>query len=224
MTTLRATINELASTFAAGVLSAIRGASLEEILAETNRGGSGGAGAGGGAARRGPGRPRGSASAAGNAAGETSSAGEDEGAGRRGRRGRRGRLGRRSSTDIAAIVDSIVSLLGSNPNGLRAEEIRQQLGLEANELPRPIKEALDSKRISKQGQKRATTYFARGAGGRGAGAAKAGSKRGGGAAKKAATTRGGRKAKRAGAGGKRGRKASSASQAQSNGTTAEAAS
>jgi hypothetical protein len=38
--------------------------------------------------------------------------------------------------------------------------------LQAKELPRPLKEALDTGRLSKAGQKRATTYFARGTGGR----------------------------------------------------------
>jgi hypothetical protein len=217
MSTLRATITELASSFAAGVLSAIRGASLEEILSETKRGGgAGGAGAGSAGGRRGPGRPR----------AVVAEAAEEESAGRgRGRaaRGRRGRLGRRSPTDIAAIVDSIVSLLASSPNGLRAEEIRQKLGLDANELPRPIKDALDAKRISKQGQKRATTYFARGAGGgakaSGGGAKagkKAGKKAGRPAAKKAVAAKRG--------GGKRGKGSAkaAAAAAQTNGTPAEA--
>src|ERR1700687_3681037 len=56
MTTLRNTISQLASTFAAGVLNAVRGASLEEILAES-----------GGAPRRGPGRPRGAGASKGTA-------------------------------------------------------------------------------------------------------------------------------------------------------------
>ena len=139
MTTLRNTISELASTFAAGVLNAIRGASLEEILAES-----------GGAPRRGPGRPSASAGS-----------GASSGGGRG--RGGKGRLGRRSASDIAGIVDSIVGLLGRKPKGLRAEEIRRELGLQAKELPRPIAEALAGRKITKQGQKRATTYFARGA-------------------------------------------------------------
>jgi hypothetical protein len=98
------------------------------------------------------------------------------GGGRAVARGRKGRLGRRSAGDIAALVDSIVVLHEKRPNGLRAEQIRSELGLEAKELPRPITEALAAKRIVKQGQKRATTYFARGGGAKGA--SKAGRKSG----------------------------------------------
>ncbi|NOU34870.1 MAG: DNA-binding protein, partial [Polyangiaceae bacterium] len=47
------------------------------------------------------------------------------------------------------------------PDGLRAEEIREAIGVSAKELPRPLGDALDGKRITKKGQKRATTYFAR---------------------------------------------------------------
>jgi hypothetical protein len=72
------------------------------------------------------------------------------------------RLGRRSADDIAAVVDRIVDLLGRNPEGLRAEQIRSELGLLPKELPRPIADALAEKRISKHGQRRATTYFAKG--------------------------------------------------------------
>ena len=53
-----------------------------------------------------------------------------------------------------------MGLLGENPGGLRAEQIRQKLGLQAKELPRPLKEGLEGGRLSKVGRKRATTYFA----------------------------------------------------------------
>ena len=70
-----------------------------------------------------------------------------------------GRLARRSEEDIAAVVDKIVKLLGSKPNGLRAEQIREELGLESKELPRPLADAMSSRKIRKSGNKRATTYF-----------------------------------------------------------------
>ena len=148
--TLRATLNQLAAEFATSVLHAIRAASLEEILSETT----------GTRAER----PR-----AMNAAPAARARGRKSG----------GRLGRRSATDIQGVVDQIVALLDKHPKGLRAEEIRSKLGLIAKELPRPIAEALAKRRISKQGQKRATTYFSRGAG-----AAKAAGKRGGKTSKK----------------------------------------
>ena len=147
MSTLHGTIQHLASQFAAGVLDAIRGASLEDILAET-----GGRGGGRRAAR-------------------TALLGAPSAGGAGGRR-KSGRLARRSSKDIDRVVQSIVGLLAGKPKGLRAEQIRAALSLEAKELPRPIAEALKSRKISKLGQKRATTYFAKAAG-RGA-ASKAG--------------------------------------------------
>ncbi len=133
--TLRSTLNDLATEFATSILRAIRGHSLEEILHET----------GGGSSSRGRGRAAGAAVAAPRAAG--------------GKKG--GRLARRSTDDIAGVVDKIVSLLEKHQTGLRAEEIRGKLKLQAKELPRPIAEALSKKRIVKEGQKRATTYFAR---------------------------------------------------------------
>lgn len=76
------------------------------------------------------------------------------------RRGRDGRLGRRSTADIGRMVDSIVALLQKHPDGLRAEQIREALNCQAKELPRPLADALAEGRVSKTGQKRATTYFA----------------------------------------------------------------
>lgn len=77
------------------------------------------------------------------------------------RRGKGGRLARRSAEELATVTDAIVSLLEKHPDGLRAEQIRAALGLDAKELPKPLADALASRRITKKGQKRATTYFAR---------------------------------------------------------------
>jgi hypothetical protein len=133
---LHDTINALASDFAHSLLSALRGASLEEIIAETSHG------------KRGPGRPRATAAA---------------GTAPRGRRaGKGGRLRRRSANDIAGVVAKITSLLQANPKGLRAEQIRSKLGLDPREMPRPLAEGLRKKVLSKKGRKRATTYFAGG--------------------------------------------------------------
>ncbi|MBV9945767.1 MAG: hypothetical protein JOZ69_02850, partial [Myxococcales bacterium] len=146
-TSLREHLGELAASFAAEVLAAIRGVSLEELVGEaaTRARADGGRSAAAGSTER----PRsGSAGAA---------------PARSGTRGA-GRLARRSADDIESVVERIVTLLRQNPNGLRAEEIRQKLGLQAKELPRPLKEALDSGRLSKSGQKRATTYVLKGSG------------------------------------------------------------
>jgi hypothetical protein len=143
MSTLRNTIESLASQFAASVLDALRSASIDELADVA------GAGVRGAPVRRGPGRPRAEASDSSAAA-----------AAPRGRRGRGGRLGRRSPGDITRMVQSIVDVLQKNTSGLRAEQLRESLGVEAKELPRPLAEALSSGRVTKTGQKRATTYFA----------------------------------------------------------------
>jgi hypothetical protein len=75
------------------------------------------------------------------------------------------RLGRRTQNDITAMVESIVDVLAKNAGGLRSEQIRSALNVEAKELPRPLAEALSSGRVTKTGQKRATTYFAGSGGG-----------------------------------------------------------
>lgn len=72
------------------------------------------------------------------------------------------------------MIESIVEALQKSGSGLRAEQIRETLGVEAKELPRPLAEAISSGRITKSGQKRATTYFASG----GASTASAGKRRG----------------------------------------------
>jgi hypothetical protein len=151
-TNLRQRLDELASTFTAGVLQAVRSASIEDVLAESGR------------------APR-VARAALAAVGVPTA--------RAGRRAS-GRLARRSAADIGEVIDRIVSLVKTAPKGMRAEEIRVSLGMQAKEMPRPLKEAVSAGRLGKSGQKRATTYFAKGGGGasaakpRGAKKAKAG--------------------------------------------------
>lgn len=136
MGNLRTTIDRLAVEFAGNVIDALRSASIEELLAV--------AGAGRRARR----------------SGDSVTPGPSNGA----KRGRGGRLGRRSANEIGKMVDAIVTVLAANESGLRAEQIRDQLGVEAKELPRPLAEGLSAGRITKTGQKRATTYFV-GAGG-----------------------------------------------------------
>lgn len=137
MSTLRGTIDRLASQFASSIIEALRGASLEELLAV--------AGASGASGRR--------ASASVETTGRRASASAN------------GRLGRRSPDQIGAMVEGIVDLLAKSEAGLRAEEIRAALGVQAKELPRPLADALAAGRITKSGQKRATTYFATGGAG-----------------------------------------------------------
>jgi hypothetical protein len=128
---LRSHLADLADSFATAVLSAIRSASLEELLAES------------GGPRRGA--PRTSAAARSVPRSRGSSP---------------GRLPRRSADDIAHVLDSVTSLVKKHKEGLRAEQIREELGLQAKELPRVLKEGLSSRKLKSKGQKRATTYFA----------------------------------------------------------------
>jgi hypothetical protein len=132
---LQAAIAALASQFANDLLAALRNASLEEVsqvTADAQRSGGG----------RGPRRTEPAALP-------------------KGRRTKSGRLSRRTADDIGTMVANIVSLLDRHPEGMRAEQIRTALGVEPRELPRPLAEALSSRKVSKAGQKRATTYFAK---------------------------------------------------------------
>lgn len=136
---LRSNIQAAAAVFTSSVLDAIRGASLEELLAESSAGGG----------RRGPGRPPRSASSAPAA-----------GAPRPARTTRSGRLKRRSAEDIAEALESVVALVKKHKAGLRAEQIREDLRMQSKEMPRVLKEGLAKKKLKAKGQKRATTYTA----------------------------------------------------------------
>jgi hypothetical protein len=138
---LRRRLDELASAFASGVLDAIRAASLDDLVGVSPTD-----------------RPRAAPRAKAPAPAVAATPGRSRGS----RRG--GRLARRSAGDIAGVVDRIAALLRTSAKGLRAEQIRQKLGLQAKEMPRPLKEGLSSGRLGKSGRKRATTYFVKGAG------------------------------------------------------------
>jgi hypothetical protein len=134
-TSLQATLNDLAATFADSILDAIRGVSLDDLISANGQ-------------ARGSGRP--SRSPAMTA--------EAPSAAKRPRA--TGRLARRSPEDIAAALVQVVSLVKKRKEGLRAEQIRNELGLQAKEMPRVLKEGIDRKTLRSRGQKRATTYFA----------------------------------------------------------------
>lgn len=156
MSTLKSTLESLASQFAMSILNALRSASIEEVMGVTGaRASGGGTSAPAAPVKRGPGRPKKVAAAA--PAAEPAAPAK--------RRGRPGRLPRRSAEDIGGVVDSIFALLQSHPEGLRAEQIRAALDLHKKELPRPLAEGLATGAFTKEGQKRATTYFA-GSGGK----------------------------------------------------------
>jgi hypothetical protein len=133
MSSLRTAIGDLASTFVAGVIDSIRGARLDDLVAEAGVG-----------VRRGPGRP--------NVAPEGSTASTCV--------TRSGRLKRRSPEEIAKALDEVVALVKKHKSGLRAEQMRAQLKMESKEMPRVLQEGLSTKKLKSKGQKRATTYFA----------------------------------------------------------------
>jgi len=80
------------------------------------------------------------------------------------RAARGGRHHRRSAADIAKVTGEIAALLAKHKGGLRAEQIRAELGISKAELLGPIAEGLASGKFRKGGQKRATTYFVGGGG------------------------------------------------------------
>jgi ribosomal protein L12E/L44/L45/RPP1/RPP2 len=133
---LRSTLDSLATSFAGAVLDAIKGASIQELLAESAA-----------APRRGPGRPSASAAAHPAAA-----------AAKPARRAKAGRLARRSPEEITKTLDRIHGLLKGKKAGMRSEEIRKALKLDVREVPRVLKEGLSKKKLKSRGQKRATTY------------------------------------------------------------------
>jgi hypothetical protein len=132
MSNLRSRLADLASSFTDSVIDAIRGTSLEELLSESG-------------ARGKLRQPEAITRAASPRAVRTTA----------------GRLPRRSADDIATELDKVVALVQKNKDGLRAEQIRTELGMQAKELPRVLKEGLSSRRLRSKGQKRATTYFAK---------------------------------------------------------------
>lgn len=155
MSTLKSTIEDLAADFAMNIISALRSASIEELTGVGNVG-----------------RTSAPARASRPASPAAESAPARKSAATPAPRGRGGRLGRRSVADIEGMVDTIVSLLGRSPEGMRAEQIREALGVQAKELPRPLSDGLAAGKLRKSGQKRATTYFAAGGAKTAAGGAK----------------------------------------------------
>jgi hypothetical protein len=144
MATLRSALDSLAANFANAVLAAIRGASLDELVAGS-----------GGAPRRGPGRPRGSSTTKSAPSAARTSLPASPKAKTKG-----GRLARRSPADIAKTLGQIVALVKTKKAGLRSEEIRKALKLDVREVPRVLKEGLAKKALKSKGQKRATVYTA----------------------------------------------------------------
>jgi hypothetical protein len=140
MNNLRQVIERQAMDFATNIVRALRGASLDELINVTDRAGSFGPG---------------------TAKTKPVTLVVPEGRGRRAA-GVRGRLGRRSVEEIEKTLQDIVQVLGRHPQGLRAEELKNELGLDKRELPRPLSDGVKAGLLTKAGRKRATTYFVSG--------------------------------------------------------------
>jgi hypothetical protein len=138
-------ISKLSMTFATNLLEAIKGASLEEILGAT-------AGARGAspAVKRGPGRPP-KAAAAPAVAKPAASA----------KAPKAGRGGRRSSAEIESTIARIVGALKGNKSGMRSEQLQKALGIDKKDIFGPLTKALADGKLTKKGEKRSTTYFAK---------------------------------------------------------------
>jgi hypothetical protein len=134
---LQSRLNDLTSSFASAVLDTLKGATLRDLQTAADGGARG--------AESTRAAPKSTRAATAKPARARSS----------------GRLPRRSPQAIASALEKIVTLVKKRKEGLRAEQIRQELGMLAKELPRVLKEGLSTRMLRSKGQKRATTYFAK---------------------------------------------------------------
>ncbi len=141
MPTLNSKLQDLARSFAEQVVETIRGASLQELVSS------------GGEGSAGNGRSTRVVAGGGGQPDPLSAPSKTK--------GKSGRLPRRSADEIAKTLEKIVLLVKTHKGGLRAEEIRSKLGMQAKEMPRILKEGLSKKKLAAKGQKRATTYTAK---------------------------------------------------------------
>ena len=147
MSNLRTQIEALAAQFTTQILTAMRSASLDELVGV-------GAPSSAPATHRGPGRPRKievAVLAANVPAGGVRKPGRPRKSG--------GRLARRSPEELKAAMDKVVAFVGKSKAGVTAEQIKAGLKMDTRELPRLIQMALSAKALSKKGEKRATRYF-----------------------------------------------------------------
>ena len=87
-----------------------------------------------------------------------------------------GKRVRRSADDLASASSAILDVVKANP-GIRSEDIRKTLGVEAKDIQRPVSMLLAEGKLRSEGEKRGTRYFA--GGGRSVAAKKTSKKRGG---------------------------------------------
>jgi hypothetical protein len=69
------------------------------------------------------------------------------------------RLKRRTSEEIRRTVTAVLGLLHKHPDGMRSEQIRDQLGLDIREMPRVLHAGIDNQLLKVlSGHKRSTVY------------------------------------------------------------------
>lgn len=71
----------------------------------------------------------------------------------------RGRRVRRSPEQLAEVQDRILKVLAKNSGGLTSEELQHAVGLEKQELQRPLQLLREEHKVRVTGQKRAMRYF-----------------------------------------------------------------
>jgi hypothetical protein len=75
--------------------------------------------------------------------------------------GARGKGEKRPPDELKALSDKFVAFVTKNP-GMRIEQINGQLGTSTKELALPIRKLIAEGVIKGKGEKRSTTYFAKG--------------------------------------------------------------
>lgn len=75
-----------------------------------------------------------------------------------------GRGGKRSAEELESTTQSVLDYIEANP-GQGVEQIARDLNLSSKELVLPIRKLLSARKITTEGQKRATKYFLSGRGG-----------------------------------------------------------
>lgn len=71
---------------------------------------------------------------------------------------RSGRRVRRNAEQLAEVQEQVLAVLGKTP-GLTSEQLQDAVGLEKQELQRPLQLLRDEHKIRTTGQKRAMRYF-----------------------------------------------------------------
>lgn len=139
MSNLHAQLQALTEQFTAGVLKALRSASLDDVAA-----------IGATSASRVTRAPR-----------KAEAAPAADAAPAAGRRRKPGRLKRRTPEQLEATLGAVVAFVKKAKDGASSEQIQKALDLDRREVPRVLHMGLEAKSLRRKGEKRATRYFAK---------------------------------------------------------------